>query len=96
MSEETKQPEALSNEVQDVMRSLITAIRAVKLYPPNNPVYSQSVHKSHEALARFLETGQEYHLGVQKPFFTYQHTPIGKDAQLNRAIAQDLFTKGNR
>ena len=75
------------------MRSLITAIRAVKLYPPNNPIYSQSVSKSYELLARFLETAPEYPVGVHKTFFTYLATPFGKDAALNKAIAQDLFAK---
>ena len=96
MSEEANPSDALSADVLDVIRSLVTAIRAVKLYPPNNPVYSQSVQKCRETLARFLETASEFRLGVQKSVFTYLHTPIGKDAQLNKAIAQDLFAKGIR
>ncbi len=78
------------------MRHLVSAIRAVKLYPPNNPVYSQSVKKSHEVLDHFLETAAVYHVGVQKTHFSYIHTPVGKETQLNRAIAQDLFSKGIR
>ncbi len=96
MPEELRQTEALSHEIQDVMRSLVSAIRAVKLYPPNNPVYSQSVKKSYEALARFLAGSPEYNVGVQKINFTYERTPLGKDAQLNKAIAQDLYAKGIR
>src|SRR5512143_259103 len=96
MQEEAKHIEPLSPEVQDVMRTLVSAIRAVKLYPPNNPIYSQSVKKSYEVLDHFLETTPEYHVGVQKTYFSYLHTPVGKDAQLNRAIAQDLFAKGIR
>jgi HEAT repeat protein len=78
------------------MRNLVSAIRAVKLYPPNNPVYSQSVKKSYEVLKNFLETTPEYYVGVQKTYFSYSHAPVAKDAQLNRAIAQDLFAKGIR
>jgi HEAT repeat protein len=96
MQEEAKYIEPLPPEVQDVMRNLVSAIRAVKLYPPNNPVYSQSVKKSYEALDHFLESMPEYHVGVQKTYFSYLQTPIGKDTQLNRAIAQDLFAKGIR
>jgi len=96
MPEEFRQTEALSAEIQDVMRSLVSAIRAVKLYPPNNPVYSQSVKKSYEALSHFLAEAPEYNVGVQKINFTYHHTAIGKDAQLNKAIAQDLYAKGIR
>ncbi len=96
MSEEANPSDALSADVLDVIRSLVTAIRVVKLYPPNNPIYSQSVQKCRETLSRFLETASEFRLGVQKSVFTYLHTPIGKDAQLNKAIAQDLFAKGIR
>lgn len=96
MPEEIKQPEALTPEIQDVMRNLISAIRAVKLYPPNNPIYSQSVTKAHESLQRFLTAEQDYHVGVQKTAFTYRRTALGKDAQLNKAIAQDLYAKGVR
>ncbi|OGW33472.1 MAG: hypothetical protein A2X58_07610 [Nitrospirae bacterium GWC2_56_14] len=93
MAKDDAHQDALSPEIQEVMRSLITAIRAVKLYPPNNPIYSQSSAKAYELLARFLETAPEYHVGVHKTFFTYHDTPFGKDAALNKAIAQDLFAK---
>ncbi len=96
MQEQTIQPEALSPEVQDVMRSLVSAFRTVKLYPPNNPVYSQSIKKSYEQLTHFLSANPEYPVGIQKTYFTYNHIPIGKDTQINKAIAQDLFTKGIR
>jgi HEAT repeat protein len=96
MQKDVKKDEALSSEVQEVMRSLVSAIRSVKIYPPNNPIFSQSVKKAHEALALFLKTTPEYRVGVQKTNFTYQHMAVGKDAQLNKAIAQDLFAKGVR
>ncbi len=96
MQEEEKSPESLSPEAQDAMRSLISAIRAVKLYPPNNIAYSRTVGKSYEALYHFLETAPEYHVEVQKNYFTSMRIPVGKEAQLNRAIAQDLFAKGLR
>jgi hypothetical protein len=96
MEKEFGPEEPLAPEVHDVMRALVSAFRTVKLYPPNNPVYSQSIKKSFELLEHFLTTAQEYIVGVQKTNFTYQRTPVGKEAQLNKAIAQDLFAKGIR
>lgn len=96
MQEDEKQTEVLSPEVQDVMRNFVSAVRAVKLYPPNNPVYSQAIKKAYESFARFLETAPRYTLGVQKTYFLYEQVPVGKDTQLNRTIAQDLFGKGMR
>lgn len=96
MQEDAKQAEALSSEIQDAMRNFVSAVRTVKLYPPNNPVYSQSVRKSFESLDQNLAREPGYTVGIQKTFFTYGRMPIGKDAQINRAIAQDLFAKGVR
>ena len=96
MAAEEKKIEPLSSEVQDVIRNLVSAIRAVKLYPSNNPICSQTIEKSSEVLIRFLETESECHVGVQKTYFTYAQTPVGKETQLNRATAQDLFAKGIR
>ena len=96
MPEETKQQAVLSPEAYDVMRGLVTAIRIVKLYPPNNPVYSQTVKEAYEVLSRFLEIIPEYYIGVQKSVFTCANIPVGKDTEANKAIAQDLFSKGIR
>jgi hypothetical protein len=96
MQKEENQEEVLSPEIQNVMRHFIAALRAVKLYPANNPICSQSVKKSHELLEQFLATTPEYNVGVQKTYFTYQGTPVGREAQLNNTIAQDLFMKGMR
>lgn len=97
MQKEAKPAEsALSLEIQDVMKNLISAIRTVKIYPPNNPIYTQSLKKAFETLSQALETDEEYHVGIQKTYFLYLQTPVGKDAQVNRSIAQDLFGKGVR
>jgi hypothetical protein len=96
MQEETKQQDVFSPEAYDVMRVVVTAIRIVKLYPPNNPVYSQSVKEAYEVLSRFLESTPEYYIGVQKSVFTCANIPVGKDTEANKAIANDLFSKGIR
>jgi hypothetical protein len=96
MQKDAKQEEPLSPEVQDVMKHLVSAIRVVKMYPSNNPVYSQSVKKAFTALSHFLETNPEYRVGVQKSYFTYFQTPVAKEAQVNKSIAQDVFLKGVR
>lgn len=96
MEKDLKQEESISPEIQEVLRSLVSAIRAVRLYPPNNPVYSKSVKKSFEAVDNFLRREAQYQIGVYKTYFTFRNTPLGKDAALNMPIAQDLFTKGIR
>jgi HEAT repeat protein len=97
MPEETKQSDIIiPPEIYEVVRALVTAIRIVKLYPPNNPVYSRTLKDSHDALSRFFEKTPECYFGVEKSFLTYMNTQIGKDTEANKAIIQDMFTKGIR
>jgi hypothetical protein len=96
MPEEVKQPESISPEIQDVMRNLVSAIRAVKLYPSNNPIYAQSVHKAFESLDGYLQREPHFPVGVQKSYFLFEDIPVAKEAQINRGIAQDIFAKGIR
>ncbi len=96
MQKDAKSDETLSSEIQDVMKFLVSAMRIIRIYPPNNPLYGQSIKKSYDVLSRYLETSPEYRVGVQKTYFTYGETPVGKDAQMNKSIAQDLFAKGIR
>ena len=46
-------------------------------------------------LARFLETAPEYHVGVQKTFFTYLTTPFGKDAAAQQGHCPGPVRKGD-
>lgn len=90
------QTEELSPQIQEVMRNLVSAMRAVKLYPPNNPVYAQTVRKAFDSLDGYLQSAPLYPVGIQKSFFLFQQTPVAKDTQINKSIAQDLFAKGIR
>ena len=96
MQKDIKQEESFSPEAQETLRNIVLAIRAVKLYPPNNPAYSNSVKKSFDALDNFLQTDEEYRIGVSKNYFTFKNLPFGKDSEFNKPIVQDLFTKGVR
>ncbi|MEK6744470.1 MAG: HEAT repeat domain-containing protein [Nitrospirota bacterium] len=96
MQDNPGQTDPLSPEIQEVMRSFVAAARAVKLYPQNNPIYMQSVKKSFESLDNFLKHTIRFSVGIQKAYFLYENTPVAKETQLNRTIAQDLFGKGFR
>lgn len=96
MQEEQKQPEQLSPEIIDVMRNFVAAIRAVKLYPSNNPVYTQALTKSFESFDRYFHSSPRYSVTIQKTHLEFQRVPVGREAQLNRTIAQDLYAKGLR
>lgn len=96
MQKDAQQEQQLSGEIQEAMKFLISAFRIVKLYPPNNPVYSQSLAKAFETLSHLLETTSELRLGVQKTHFTVGQSAVGKETQVNKSLAQDLFSKSIR
>lgn len=96
MQIDIKQEESFSPEVQEALRNVVLAIRAVKLYPDNNPAYSTAVKKSFDALDNFLQTDEEYRIGVNKNYFTFKNLPFEKNIAINMPIVQDLFAKGVR
>ncbi len=96
MQNSEQRSEVISEEIQDAIRSMASAIRAVKLYPSNNPVYSQTVSKSFHSLDKFLKTSPELCISLQKSGFLHNNIPVEKDAHLHRTIADGLFHKGLR
>ncbi len=95
-SKQEPQSEELPPLVQEIMRNLVSAIRAVKLYPPNNPIYAQTVKKAFESLNDYLQSAPQYAMGIQKSYFLFEQTPIAKDTQVNKTIAADIFNRGIR
>ncbi len=88
--------ESVSSDVQEILRDILSAVRAVKLYPPNNPVYSQAITKSFKNLDRYLQGAAELRIGVQKTTFLYGQAPLSKDGHLHAGAAGDLFARGIR
>ncbi|HWR73477.1 MAG TPA: hypothetical protein VN604_09920, partial [Nitrospirota bacterium] len=80
----------------DVIRIIVSSMRATRLYPENNPIHIQAIQRCSDALDRHLQTDAEISLGVQKADFTYHQLPAGKDSHLYKGVAHDLFTKGIR
>lgn len=96
MAEREHHKDAIPQEIQELIRVLISSLRAAKLYPENNPVHVQAIRKSYEALELHLGTHPELALGVQKTDFAFGQLPAGKGMPLYKSIAGDLFAKGVR
>jgi hypothetical protein len=92
-----EQPDqSVSTDVQDIVREILSAVRAVKLYPSNNPVYSQAIAKSFKNLDRYLQGAPELRVGVRKTTFLHGEAPLSKDGHLHAGAAGDLFARGIR
>ena len=94
---EAKQPaDAAPSEVQEIARDILAALRAVKLYPENNPVHSQTIARTFKVLNQYLDRQPEYHLGLQKAGFISRAGRITLGPHLSKGVAADLFAKGVR
>src|SRR3972149_2454040 len=86
---------SVSSDVQEIVRDILSAVRAVKLYPPNNPVYSQAITKSFKNLERYLLGAPELRIGVQKTTFLYGQAPLSKEGHLYAGIAETCSRAGS-
>jgi len=93
MQKDVKKEELLSPEIQEIIKHIITAIRSVRLYPSNNPIYVNSVKKSFELLNGYLQKMPYYQIRVQKNYFSVENIPFGKESDINKPIANDLYNK---
>lgn len=82
--------------IMDVIRVIVSSMRATRLYPENNPIHIQAIQRCSDALERHLQSDTEISLGVQKADFTYHQLPAGKDSHLYKGVAHDLFSKSIR
>lgn len=82
--------------VQELIRGIVSAIRAVRLYPPNNPVYAQTIAKSYKLIEGYLRASPEFRVTVHKTGLLYNQILVDRDAQLSKSISDDLYAKGVR
>ncbi len=88
--------EAVSPAVQELVRSMFSAIRAVRLYPSNNPLYRQTIRKSYTHLEAFLRDEAALNLEVHRSDLLYKNISLGKTIQAYAGIVSDLFSRGVR
>lgn len=86
----------IPQDVQNVIRALISSMRATRLYPENNPVHQQAIQRSFELLSHYLQTSADLTIGVHKTDFLFQSQATSRGVQLYKGISSDLFSKGVR
>ena len=96
MYEEDHEARATLPDKEDVLRAVASALRAARLYLPNNPVYAQSIKRSFEILGRYLADNPEWGLGIDKTSLIREPATIDNDYNLHRNMRRALSTKGIR
>ncbi len=96
MPEEKQPTDAAPPELIEIARDILAALRAVKLYPENNPVHSQTIARTFKVLHQHLDREPEYHLGLQKAGLYSRAGRITLGPHLTKGVAADLFGKGVR
>lgn len=80
----------------ETIRDIFAAVRAVRLYPANNPLYSRSISRSYKAVTDFLGTYPELVLIFQKTGLFFEDQPLEKEPDFLRGLASDIYSRGIR
>lgn len=80
----------------ETIRDIFAGVRAVRLYPANNPLYSRSISRSYKAITDFLGTHPELTLIIQKTGLFFGDQPIEKEPDFLRSLAADIYSRGIR
>lgn len=89
-------PESEQRLEQDAVLAFLSAIKAAKLYQPDNPVASQLAAKALALLTRYFQTHPALRIAVKESGLLCGETEISGDAFLCKTIPRDLFTAGIR
>jgi HEAT repeat protein len=87
---------ATYQEEEDLLRAVAGALKVVKLYPPNNPVFRLSLEKLVALLNEYLVREPTLAFTVQKDRILYHGQGMGRGTDLIRGMSHDLYCRGVR
>lgn len=80
--------------LRDLMRALIKALKAKKMYPANNPVLGRILSEFQEAMMGTLEDLDELMLSVQQTDLLYNATPVYQNTSKRDSLANRFHRDG--
>jgi hypothetical protein len=80
--------------VEQVVRSLATAARALRLYPPSSPIPAQSLEATEKAVNEALAEEDVLCLNVRREGLSWQGEPLGKHTPGSTELADELRSHG--
>lgn len=81
-------------ELEDVVRGLSAATKALRLYPATSPMPRQAVEVAENALATYLATYPELSLSVSRDGLTFDGQPVAPGSPGVTDLAEDLRSHG--
>lgn len=87
--------EADTRRIESVLRTLATALRSLRLYPPASPIPRQSVEAVHSALAEYFSAGSPVlSLSLAREGFAVAGEPVGAQIPGTRELSDELREHG--
>ncbi len=80
--------------VEQVVRALATAARALRLYPPTSPIPAQSLEAAETAVNAALAEEDVLCLNVRREGLSWRGEPLGKHTPGMKELADDLRSHG--
>lgn len=80
-------------EFENIVKSICTASKLLRLYPANNPIPAQALDKLYSLLLSYLEKEGELRLSILKDRIVIASKPIGEDNEAITNLAGELYNR---
>lgn len=81
------------SKLENIVKTVCSTQKLLKLYPPNNPIPEQALEKLYLMLNDFLEKEGELRIKITKNFLIMDDQPIGKDNETIANFAAELYNR---
>ena len=98
MSEPVASSEMLlqPSTVEELIRTLVKALRAYQIYLPNNPIYHRAQDSVRKAFRPVWEVLDDLVLSIAETDFIWEDLPVYKQPNKHDSLAWTLFKDGMR
>jgi hypothetical protein len=97
MSEPLSAPAALPPAyVEELIKTLVKALRAFQMYLPNNPIYQKAQANIVEAFRPIWEATDELVLSIVETEFVWEENVVYSQPSKNESLAWTLYKDGMR
>lgn len=83
-------------QVEELLRTMVKALRAIQIYLPNNPIYQRAVEAVRASFAPIWEVLTELSFVITESEFTWDDQVVYRQASRSDSLAWTLFKDGLR
>src|SRR4026209_75963 len=82
--------------VEELIKTLLKALRAFQMYLPNNPIYQKAQNNIIDAFRPIWEATDELILSIRETDFVWEENVVYAQPSKNKSLAWTLYKDGMR